>query len=126
MENICKITFLLNSLQRVIWGFSGSNQDGLFKIFIIHAFHAAIFYMTWSTMLNIEPEKYNLSCLQYYAHHLAVRETFSPFFYGTKLFQQYIVYAYLRVESNNLNFVRQKQAQLRVDSYTGLIEHINS
>jgi hypothetical protein len=75
---------------------------------------------------HASPHRRSVTCLQFYAYRLAMREAFSPLFHGGKLFQQYVVDSYLRVESNNLNYIRTKQSQLRVDSYQGLMDHIHT
>ncbi|KAK7089794.1 hypothetical protein V1264_024238 [Littorina saxatilis] len=67
-----------------------------------------------------------LTTLQFYAHRLSVRQAFSPLFYGSKLFQQYIVDAYIRVETGRMNFIRNQQNHLRVEMYQGLMDHIHS
>ncbi|XP_057310670.1 uncharacterized protein LOC130648632 [Hydractinia symbiolongicarpus] len=64
--------------------------------------------------------------LQYYTYRVAVRENFSPIHYGKKLFQQYCVDSYVKVEGNNLNYIRANQTNLRVDSYEGLADHLNA
>ncbi|XP_057297097.1 uncharacterized protein LOC130625993 [Hydractinia symbiolongicarpus] len=64
--------------------------------------------------------------LQYYTYRLADREYFSPIHYGKKLFQQYCVDSYGKVEGNNLNYIRANQTNLRVDSYEGLADHLNA
>ena len=43
-----------------------------------------------------------------------------------KLLQQYIVDAYTKVEGQRLDFIRRNQAQLRADSYQGLVDHLNA
>jgi hypothetical protein len=85
----------------------------------------------WHLNMPYNPEhargaRQTVTCLQFYAYRLAMRQTFSAIFYGSKLFQQYVVDSYLKVESNNLNYIRQNQTQLRVDSYQGLMDHINT
>jgi hypothetical protein len=45
--------------------------------------------------------------------------------HGRKLFQQYVVEAFVRVETSRLNWVKHNQYQLRVDSYTGLMDYLN-
>ncbi|XP_057299513.1 uncharacterized protein LOC130630155 [Hydractinia symbiolongicarpus] len=62
--------------------------------------------------------------LQYYTYRVAVR--FSLIHYGKKLFQQYCVDSYVKVEGNNLNYIRANQTNLRVDSYEGLADHLNA
>jgi hypothetical protein len=67
-----------------------------------------------------------VTLLQFYAHRLAFRDTFSPIFHGGKLFQQYVVDAYVRTEAARLHFIRMKQQEFRVELYQGLMDHINS
>lgn len=67
-----------------------------------------------------------ITCLQFYAHRLATREAFSPIFHGGKLFQQYAVDAYVRTEAGRIQFLRDRQALLRVDMYQGLVDHIHN
>jgi hypothetical protein len=67
-----------------------------------------------------------VTCLEFYSYRLAVRSSFSPIFHSGKLFQQYVVDSYLRIESGRLNYIRQNQSDLRVDSYAGLMDHIHS
>ncbi|CAF1394809.1 unnamed protein product [Rotaria sordida] len=53
-----------------------------------------------------------VSMLQFYSYRLAIRPTFSAIHYGGKLFQQYIVDAYVKTEQNRLEFHRQNQKAL--------------
>ena len=64
--------------------------------------------------------------LQFYAYRIAVRNEFSPILHAKKLFQQYSVDAYCRVEGNNLDYLRHNQATLRADKYTGLMDFVNT
>ena len=86
----------------------------------------------WHNLLEHNPERRgnnkrnSLTCLQFYAYRLAIREVFSPIHYGGKLFQQYIVDSYLRVEAGRVSFIRMNQSQLRVEMYQGLMDHIVS
>ena len=84
------------------------------------------FAVTYKGTHEVEEEQKEIAAANGTVLPTVEREIFSPIFRGSKLFQQYIFDAYLRVESNNLSFVRQNKAQLRVDSYTGLMNHINS
>ena len=67
-----------------------------------------------------------ISLLQFYAYRLAVRQTVSPIFHSGKLFQQYIVDAYVRTEAARLHYIRQNQSNLRVELYQGLLDHVNT
>ncbi len=59
-----------------------------------------------------------------YSYRLAIRDTFSPIHCGGKLYQQYLVDAYAKMEGNRLNFIRTKQEELRADQYKGLMDHL--
>lgn len=64
--------------------------------------------------------------LQFYSYQLAIREGFSLLHSSGKLFQQYIVYRYLKVDENWLQFIKSNQSRLRCDSYLGLMDHVNN
>jgi hypothetical protein len=67
-----------------------------------------------------------VTLLQFYSYHLACRAQFSPLHYGGKLFQQYIVDAYVKTEASRLDYIQKNQKALRVDLYQGLLDHILS
>ena len=60
-----------------------------------------------------------LTMQQFYAHRLAIRDGFSLIHSSGKLFQQYLVDAYVKTEGCRLFFIRNNQRQLRVDLYSG-------
>jgi hypothetical protein len=61
---------------------------------------------------------------QFYSYRLAVRKDFSILHHSGKLFQQYAIDAYLKVEGNQLNFFRKKPDKLRIDTYSGLLAYV--
>lgn len=65
-----------------------------------------------------------VSMLQFYSYRLPVRSDFSPIHQAGKLFQQYLVDAYVKTEQNRLAFHRQNQTVLRVEMYKALIDHL--
>jgi hypothetical protein len=65
-----------------------------------------------------------ITLLQFYAYRLAERPGFSAIHLGGKLFQQYIVDAYLKAEASRLMFARLNQTALRVEQYQGLMDHL--
>lgn len=71
-------------------------------------------------------KRQSLTLLQYYAFRLATRNEFSPIHYAGKLFQQYLVDAYVKTESSRLEFLRRSQKELRVDLYKGLMDHLHT
>ena len=75
---------------------------------------------------NVQRPK-RVSMLEFYAHRLAYREVpFSPLHHGRKLFQQYVVDAWVRTESNRMNYPARFQAELRVERYHALHRHLEN
>eukprot|EP00794_Sanderia_malayensis_P002727 gene2727-biopygen2251 len=62
---------------------------------------------------------------EYYTFRIQIRDGFSSIHSASLLFQQYLVDAYTKIERNNLNWIMKNQQQLRVDSYQGLMDHLN-
>ncbi|XP_065322977.1 uncharacterized protein LOC135930119 [Gordionus sp. m RMFG-2023] len=68
----------------------------------------------------------NITMLQFKISRLAIRaNTFNPILYAGRLFHQYVVDSYLQVEANNLNYIKLNQPKLRVEEYSGLMDHIS-
>ena len=63
---------------------------------------------------------------QFYNYRLSVRHDFSSIFYGESLFQQYCVDAYTKVEGERIDFCRNNQNKLRVETYRGLIDNLTN
>lgn len=61
---------------------------------------------------------------EYYCYLLHPRDTFNPILYTTKLFQQYIVDSWAKVEQNRLNYDRTHQRELRLDTVRGLTDYM--
>ena len=67
-----------------------------------------------------------VTMLQFYSYRLAVRAGFSTIHAAQKLFQQFLVDAYVRHEANRLYFCRMNQGRLRVDMYKGLTDYVHT
>ncbi|XP_053164971.1 LOW QUALITY PROTEIN: uncharacterized protein LOC128350599 [Hemicordylus capensis] len=63
--------------------------------------------------------------MQYYGYRLSIRDDFNAFLNAGRLTQQYMVDAYVKTEANRLSFIRQNQLKLRVEKYSGLMDHLN-
>ena len=61
-----------------------------------------------------------------YNYRIAIRETFSQIHSAGKLFQQYAVDAYVKTEGCRLYFIKNNQSQLRVELYSGLMDHLHN
>ena len=79
-----------------------------------------------NTVKNEGPTKETISLLQFYTYRLAVRQTLSPIFHSGKVFQQYIVDAYVRMEAARLHYIWQNWSNLHVEIYLGLLDHVNT
>ncbi|EGT58490.1 hypothetical protein CAEBREN_29913 [Caenorhabditis brenneri] len=66
----------------------------------------------------------NITMVEFYAHRLHVRKEFSPLFHAGKLFQQFVVDVWTRVEQNRLNFIKSNQALLRSEHLRGLQDYV--
>ena len=67
-----------------------------------------------------------VSMKEFYQHRIAVRPEFSALHNAGKLFQQYLVDAYTKIEGERLHWYRTNQATIRADRYRGLYDHLNN
>ncbi|XP_034936337.1 uncharacterized protein [Chelonus insularis] len=61
----------------------------------------------------------------YYKYQIAIRDGFNIFSMGRRLFQQWIVDAYVKVEKDRMNFFRYNQKQIRSETYEGLLDYLH-
>jgi hypothetical protein len=82
----------------------------------------------WSTSIELHGARLRtrVTQMQYYGYRFATRDQFNPLLNAGKLTQQYFVDAYVKTEANRLNYLRINQTKLRVELYSGLLDHINS
>ena len=66
-----------------------------------------------------------LTMQQFYIFRLSYRGGFSVIHRAGKLFQQYVVDAYVKVEGCRLQFLQNNQNQLRVEQYSGLMDYLH-
>ena len=51
---------------------------------------------------------------------------FNPIFFGKRLFQQFAVDTYVKIESSRLDYIRNNQQELRADLYQGLVDSLHA
>ena len=51
---------------------------------------------------------------------------FNPIFFGKQLFQQFAVDTYVKIESSQLDYIRNNQDSLRADLYQGLVDSLHA
>ncbi|PWZ55973.1 hypothetical protein Zm00014a_031513 [Zea mays] len=64
-----------------------------------------------------------VSVRDYYCYKFQIRPgVFNPILHGKRLFQQFMVDTYIKIESSHLDFIRKNQDRLRADLYQGLVD----
>ena len=81
----------------------------------------------YDTMQHVEEHwtatRTRVTMQQFHCYRL---EEFSPIHSGGKLFQQYAVVAYVKTEGCRLYYICNNQAKLRVELYSGLMDHLQN
>ena len=77
---------------------------------------------SWNLILKMTSQ-YKISQLQFYCFHFFSRQG-NYLIQARKLYQQYIVDAYAKIECERLQFIRREQKRLRADSYQELRDTI--
>lgn len=61
---------------------------------------------------------------EFYKHRLHFRkDNENLYFKFGKLFQEYVVHSWIKIESNNLNWIRRNQNKLKITKYSGIMNH---
>lgn len=71
---------------------------------------------------SLQPRN-NVTMLQYACYRIALRDDFSLLHHSKKLFLQWVVDMYVRIEGSRLHYLRNNQANLRTDLYRNLTDH---
>ena len=68
-----------------------------------------------------------VSVRDYYCYKFQMRPgIFNPILYGKRLFQQFVVDTYIKIESSRLDYIRNNQDSLRADLYQGLVDSLHA
>ena len=68
-----------------------------------------------------------ISVRDYYCYLLQTRPAiFNPILHGGRLFQQWAVDMYIKIEGCRLNWYRKHQPQIRADLYKGIVDSITA
>lgn len=74
----------------------------------------------WHPAISRVSSNKRVSRAAYTKFHIAVRNEFNPILHGRRLFQQWLVDSYVKVEKDKLYFCKYNQKTLRADSYSTL------
>ncbi|OXU18340.1 hypothetical protein TSAR_008193 [Trichomalopsis sarcophagae] len=65
--------------------------------------------------------------LAYTRYKLAIRpDEFNPFILGRRLFQQYVVDAYVKIEKDRIMYCKTHQKEIKADTYQGLNDYLQN
>ncbi|KAL6645873.1 hypothetical protein ACP70R_017481 [Stipagrostis hirtigluma subsp. patula] len=68
-----------------------------------------------------------VSVRDYYCYKFQIRRgIFNTMLYGKRLFQQYVVDMYIKVESSRLDYFRDHQKEIRADLYQGVVDSLQA
>eukprot|EP00267_Zea_mays_P053525 XP_020406662.1 uncharacterized protein LOC103652634 [Zea mays] len=71
------------------------------------------------------PSHLCVSVRDYYCYKFQIRPgVFNPILHGKRLFQQFAVDTYIKIESSRLDYIRRNQDRLRADLYQGLVDNM--
>ena len=66
----------------------------------------------------------NVTALEFYCYHLMIRSGPNHLHLSGRLFHQYIVDMYAKIEQQRLNYIKTNQQKIRVDLYSGLADAV--
>ena len=61
----------------------------------------------------------------YIKHKIAVRNDFNPIIRGRRLFQQYVVDSYVKIEKDHNEYCKSHLSEIRVASYKGVMDYLD-
>ena len=112
-----------------------SHEEGLQRISELHPSYDPLHYVLlfpkgddgWhENILLAEPgARKRVTQMQFYSYKLQIRNG-DWIQSASRLFQQYIVDQYAKIEQNRLNYLRQNQSVLRTDYYQGAVDKMHA
>lgn len=84
-------------------------------------------HFTWKHGALRKSSEHTISAREYYCYLLQTREhVFNQFFHGKRLFQQYILDMWAKIQQFELRWIRQNQKRIRADLYAGVVDAIQN
>ncbi|XP_011685465.1 PREDICTED: uncharacterized protein LOC105448515 [Wasmannia auropunctata] len=81
----------------------------------------------WHSNLQRINSNKRISRAAYIKYRIAIRDdNFNIFIMGRRLFQQWLVDNYVKIEKDRINYCKQNQKQLRAETYQGLIDYLSN
>jgi len=80
-----------------------------------------------SVVLDHAKTRTHISCLEYYSYKLQIRTSDkSVLLHAGRLFQQYVVDMYVKIETARLYYFRNNQKQIRAELYQGIVDSVQN
>ncbi|KYN05845.1 ATP-dependent DNA helicase PIF1 [Cyphomyrmex costatus] len=80
----------------------------------------------WHRDLKKKNSERRITRAQYIKYRMAIRNDFNIFILGRRLFQQWLVDNYVKIEKDKIEFCKNHQKEIRVETYQGLIDHMQN
>ncbi|XP_058810651.1 uncharacterized protein LOC131675629 [Phymastichus coffea] len=81
----------------------------------------------WHTTMYHSNSNRKITLLDYTKYKISVRESeFNPIIRDRRLFQQWIVDSYVKIERDRIQYCKSHKKELRVDTYKGLHDHMSN
>ncbi|XP_044005535.1 uncharacterized protein LOC122850453 [Aphidius gifuensis] len=81
----------------------------------------------WHDGIRMENSVRRVTRNAYIKYQMAIRDDCNtPILMGRRLFQQWVVDHYVKMERDRMTFLRNNRKQMRADSYKGLLEHLQN
>uniref|UniRef100_A0A915LIC6 Helitron helicase-like domain-containing protein n=1 Tax=Meloidogyne javanica TaxID=6303 RepID=A0A915LIC6_MELJA len=78
----------------------------------------------WHPDIRQENSIRRVTRLQYVSYSIGIRKEFNPILYGGKLFQQYCVDEYVKIESDRMRWIRSNQKTILADAYKNVDSYL--
>nr|XP_043633210.1 uncharacterized protein LOC122604381 [Erigeron canadensis] len=75
---------------------------------------------------NTNKGRKTVTMQEYYCYKFQIRPTENVILLGGRLYQQYVVDVYIKIETTRLNFHEYNQDKIRVDLYQGIVDCVNA
>nr|GEV12946.1 ATP-dependent DNA helicase PIF1-like [Tanacetum cinerariifolium] len=76
--------------------------------------------------INIPTGRKTVTMREYYCYKFQIRPYHSLILFGGRLFQQFVVDTYVKIETSRLQFCEKNQSTIRVDLYQGIVDCVNA
>ncbi|XP_022894082.1 uncharacterized protein LOC111408566 [Olea europaea var. sylvestris] len=93
----------------------------------IESKYKILFILAYVVLKDTRKKRSQVSCREYYSYKLQIRPSDkSVLLHPGRLFQQYVVDMYVKIETSRLDYFRSNQKQIRAELYQGIVDSIHN